>query len=109
MRTTFAIDWKISPSFGRLKKEELPTWLKLGIGFVPFGPQGKGFLSGAIGEFTSFDSSDFRDLAPRLKESLATVDLELTPEDLKEIETALADISVQGDRYPEKLAARVNR
>jgi aryl-alcohol dehydrogenase-like predicted oxidoreductase len=47
------------------EKEVLPTLEELGIGFVPFSPLGKGFLTGAIDEKTTFDSSDFRNVVPR--------------------------------------------
>ena len=46
----------------------LPTLEELGIGFVPFSPLGKGFLTGRINETTTFDSSDFRNVVPRLSE-----------------------------------------
>src|SRR5207253_3205946 len=49
------------------EKEILPTLEELGIGFVPFSPLGKGFLTGAINESTTFDSSDFRNTVPRFK------------------------------------------
>jgi aryl-alcohol dehydrogenase-like predicted oxidoreductase len=142
--------------------EVLPTLEELGIGFVPFSPLGKGFLTGAISETTTFDSSDFRNIVPRfsaearkanqalvdrlgeiaarkqataaqiaiawllaqkpwivpipgttkphrLEENLGAADVELNADDLREIEGALANITVQGDRYPPHLAARVGR
>jgi aryl-alcohol dehydrogenase-like predicted oxidoreductase len=142
--------------------ELLPLCEELGIGFVPFSPLGKGFLTGKIDESTSFDSKDFRNIVPRfspearkanqtlvdllgsiaaakqatpaqialgwllaqkpwivpipgttkshrLKENLGGVAIELTVEDLRQIEAALADIKVQGDRYPAHLAARAGR
>src|SRR6201999_709219 len=46
----------------------LPTLEELGIGFVPFSPLGKGFLTGAIGENTTFDKSDFRNIVPRFSQ-----------------------------------------
>jgi aryl-alcohol dehydrogenase-like predicted oxidoreductase len=144
------------------EKEILPTLEELGIGFVPFSPLGKGFLTGAIDENTKFDSTDFRNIVPRFtpearKANQALVDLigriaagrkatsaqialawllaqkpwivpipgttklrrldenvgaaavALTPGDLSEIEGALAKITVQGDRYPPHLQARVGR
>jgi aryl-alcohol dehydrogenase-like predicted oxidoreductase len=144
------------------EEEVLPTLAELGIGFVPFSPLGKGFLTGAIGENTTFDTADFRNVVPRftpearkenqalidllreiaarkqatsaqialawllaqkpwivpipgttklhrLEENIGAVDVELTPDDLREIERALAKITVQGDRYPAHLAARVGR
>lgn len=130
----------------------LPTLEELGIGFVPFSPLGKGFLTGRIDENTSFDSGDFRNTVPRfdagarranrtfveliehvaerkgatpaqialawilaqkpwmvpipgttklhrLDENLAAADVELTAEDLREIEDGAAQISAEGDRY----------
>jgi aryl-alcohol dehydrogenase-like predicted oxidoreductase len=142
--------------------EILPTLEELGIGFVPFSPLGKGFLTGAISESTTFDGKDFRNLIPRftpearkanqalvdllgaiaarkqatpaqialawllaqrpwivpipgttrlhrLEENLGAVDARLTPEDLRDIERALADIPVRGDRYPASMQARIDR
>ena len=140
----------------------LPTLEELGIGFVPFSPLGKGFLTGQINENTTFDSSDFRNIVPRFtpaarKANLALVDLlraigerkaatpaqialawllarkswivpipgttkpgrleenigavfvELTPDDLREIESAASTIAVQGARYPEHLERMTGR
>jgi aryl-alcohol dehydrogenase-like predicted oxidoreductase len=140
--------------------EILPTLEELGIGFVPFSPLGKGFLTGAISENTKFDSNDFRNVVPRfspealkanqtlvdllgetaakkkatpaqialawllaqkpwivpipgttklhrLEENLGAADIQLTPEDLRNIESAVSKIRVQGDRYPPNLQARV--
>ena len=142
--------------------ELLPTCEELGIGFVPFSPLGRGFLTGKIDENTSFDKDDFRNIVPRfspearkanqalvdllgsipaakqatpaqialawllaqkpwivpipgttkahrLKENLGAAALELTEDDLRRIEDALAHIKVQGDRYPPDLAARAGR
>jgi aryl-alcohol dehydrogenase-like predicted oxidoreductase len=144
------------------EEEVLPTLEELGIGFVPFSPLGKGFLTGAISENTTFDSTDFRNVVPRftpearkanqalvdllgdiaarkqatpaqialawllaqkpwivpipgttklhrLEENLGAVAVELTPDDLRDIDGALSNITVQGDRYPPHLAARVGR
>jgi aryl-alcohol dehydrogenase-like predicted oxidoreductase len=144
------------------EKEFLPTLEELGIGFVPFSPLGKGFLTGAINENTKFDSADFRNVAPRftpearkanqalvdllgqiaarkkatsaqialawllaqkpwivpipgatklnhLEENVGAAAVELTPDDVSEIEGALSKITVQGDRYPPHLQARVGR
>ena len=144
------------------EKEILPTLEELGIGFVPFSPLGKGFLTGAINENTSFDSKDFRNIVPRftaqarkanqalvdvlgeiaarknvtraqialawllaqkpsivpipgttklhrLEENLGAATVELTPEDLRNIENALAEIEVQGARYPKHIEERVDR
>ncbi len=138
------------------EKEVIPTLEELGIGFVPYSPLGKGFLTGKIDEKTTFDSSDFRSMLPRftpealkanqalidllgtigkrkqatpaqialawllaqkpwivpipgttklhrLDENIGAVTVEVTPDDLREIESAAAKITVQGARYPEKL------
>jgi aryl-alcohol dehydrogenase-like predicted oxidoreductase len=142
--------------------EVIPTLEELGIGFVPFSPLGKGFLTGKISADTKVDKTDFRNIVPRFtpenrKENQAMVDLvinvaerkkttpaqialawllaqkpwivpipgttklhrleenigaaavELTPEDLRQIESASAKITVQGARYPENLQKLVNR
>jgi len=144
------------------EKEILPTLEELGIGFVPFSPLGKGFLTGAINEATTFDAKDFRNAVPRfspearkanqalverlgdiaaekdatraqiaiawllarkpwiapipgttklsrLDENLGAAQVELTQADLARIESALADIEVQGARYPAHLQSRVGR
>jgi len=144
------------------EQEVLPTLEELGIGFVPFSPLGKGFLTGAISENTTFDSSDFRNIVPRftpearkanqalvdllgeiaakkhalpaqialawllaqkpwivpipgttklkrLEENIGAAGVELTADDLRDIESALSGITVQGDRYPAHLQARVGR
>ena len=142
--------------------EILPTLEELGIGFVPFSPLGKGFLTGKIDENTAFDSADFRNIVPRftpearkanqavvdligkvaerkqatpaqialawvlaqkpwiapipgttklrrLKENLGAVEVELTPDDLREIDNGASQITVQGARYPENLQRLVGR
>jgi aryl-alcohol dehydrogenase-like predicted oxidoreductase len=142
--------------------EIMPTLEELGIGFVPFSPLGKGFLTGKIDENTKFDSTDFRNIVPRftpearkankavvdmvtsigtrikatpaqvalawllaqkpwivpipgttklhrLEENLGAASVELTPDDLRAIETASEGISVQGARYPEHLMKLVGR
>ena len=134
--------------------EVLPALEELGIGFVPFSPLGRGFLTGQIDEATTFDNSDIRMTIPRfapdarkanqalvvqlrrigerkratpaqialawllaqkswivpipgttkrdrLEENIKAADIELTPEDLRSIETAASQITVQGARYPE--------
>jgi aryl-alcohol dehydrogenase-like predicted oxidoreductase len=144
------------------EKEILPLLEELGICFVPFSPLGKGFLTGAITENTSFDSSDFRNVVPRfstenrkanqalvdvlsriatekqatnaqialawllaqkpwiapipgttklhrLEENLGAANLELRPDDLRAIESAVSVIEVQGARYPAHLQQRVGR
>jgi aryl-alcohol dehydrogenase-like predicted oxidoreductase len=142
--------------------EVIPTLEQLGIGFVPFSPLGKGFLTGTISEGTEFDKSDFRNIVPRftaenrkanqalvdligkfaqqrkatpaqialawllsqkpwivpipgttklrrLEENLGAVDIELTPEDVRQLESAASRIPVQGARYPEELQKLVGR
>ena len=142
--------------------EILPTLEELGIGFVPFSPLGRGFLTGAIDKDTKFDATDFRNALPRfsqearmanqglvnvlggiaaangvttaqialawllaqkpwivpipgttklhrLEENLGAAGVELTPNDLRKIDAAAANISVQGARYPEKLQRLVDR
>jgi len=144
------------------EEEVLPTLEELGIGFVPFSPLGKGFLTGKIDENTTFDSTDFRNIVPRftpearkanqalvellraigekkkatpaqialgwllaqkpwivpipgttklhrLEENIGAVEIELTPDDLREIESAASKITVEGARYPEHLERRVGR
>jgi aryl-alcohol dehydrogenase-like predicted oxidoreductase len=142
--------------------EVLPTLEELGIGFVPYSPLGKGFLTGKIDENSTFDSTDFRNTLPRfspearkanqalvdllgriaeqkkatpaqialawllaqkpwivpipgtrklqrLDENNGAVAIELTADDLREIESAAAEIKVQGARYPEKLEQMTGR
>jgi len=142
--------------------EILPTLEELGIGFVPFSPLGKGFLTGKISADTQFDKSDFRNVVPRftaenrkanqtvvdligkvaeqkkvtpaqialawilaqepwmvpipgttklhrLEENLGAAAVELTPDDLRQIDNASSKIAVQGERYPENLQKLVNR
>ncbi|RKH32856.1 aldo/keto reductase [Corallococcus praedator] len=144
------------------EKEILPTLEELGIGFVPFSPLGKGFLTGAINESTTFDSTDFRNVVPRfapearkanqdlvailgelaarkkvtrgqlalawllaqkpwivpipgttklhrLEENAGAAAVTLTPEELRDINGALSHFTVQGERYPAHLQARVGR
>lgn len=144
------------------EKDVLPTCEELGIGFVPFSPLGRGFLTGTINETTTFDKDDFRNVVPRfapearkanqalvdqlgsiaaskgatpaqialgwllaqkpwivpipgttkahrLHENVAAADVALSADDLRRIEEALAQVKVQGERYPAHLAARVGR
>jgi aryl-alcohol dehydrogenase-like predicted oxidoreductase len=144
------------------EREVIPTLEELGIGFVPFSPLGKGFLTGKISEDTQFDKSDFRNVVPRfspenrkanqalvnvigrfaeqkkatpaqialawllarkpwivpipgttklrrLEENIGAANVELTPDDLREIEAAASKIPVQGARYPEELQKLVGR
>jgi aryl-alcohol dehydrogenase-like predicted oxidoreductase len=138
------------------EKEILPTLEELGIGFVPFSPLGKGFLTGTISEKTEFAQNDFRNIVPRfsaearkanqglvdalgqiadekkatnaqialawllaqkpwivpipgttklsrLEENLGAVEVQLSPEDLRNIDAAASKIHVEGNRYPEHL------
>ncbi|PYI46699.1 MAG: aldo/keto reductase [Verrucomicrobia bacterium] len=146
----------------KAEEEVLPTLEELGIGFVPYSPLGRGFLTGKMNDDTTFDSSDFRTKLPRftpearranqalvdllhkiakrkgatpaqialawllaqkswvvpipgttklrrLEENIAATEIELTQEDLREIETAASEIEVQGDRYPEHLEQMTGR
>ena len=157
-----AVQSEYSLWWRRPEAEVLPTLEELGIGFVPYSPLGKGFLTGKIDESTAFDSSDFRNTIPRFtpearKENQALVDLlgqiaerkgatpaqialawllaqkpwivpipgttklhrldenlgaaavELTADDLREIESAASRITVQGARYPEHLEQMTGR
>jgi len=143
----------------RPEEELIPTLEQLGIGFVPFSPLGKGFLTGTIDATTPFVQSDFRNIVPRftpearkanepivdvlraiadkkratpaqialawllakkpwivpipgttklarLEENIGAVELKLTADDLREIESAAAHITIQGARYPEALEKR---
>ncbi len=142
--------------------EVLPTLEELGIGFVPFSPLGKGFLTGKIDQNTMFDSSDFRNIVPRftpearkanlalvdllhniaerkkatpaqialawllaqkpwivpipgttklsrLEENIGAVTVELTSDDLRDVDSAASQITVQGARYPENLERMTGR
>ena len=144
------------------EREILPLLQELGIGFVPFSPLGKGFLTGAITAGTAFAANDFRNIVPRfstearsanqalvdalgtvaraldatpaqvalawllaqqpwivpipgttklhrLQENVGAAQLQLSPDDLQQIDIALSGIAVQGDRYPSHLQARVGR
>ena len=144
------------------EEEILPTLEELGIGFVPFSPLGKGFLTGKITEETKFDKTDFRNVVPRftaenrkanqavvdlidkvaeqkkatpaqialawilaqkpwmvpipgttklhrLEENIGAANVQLTPDDLRQIDNASSKIPVQGARYPENLQKLVNR
>jgi aryl-alcohol dehydrogenase-like predicted oxidoreductase len=153
LQSEYSLWWR------RPEEEVLPTLEELGIGFVPFSPLGKGFLTGTIDEKTTFASSDFRNIVPRftpearkanqalvdllrrlaeqrkatpaqlalawllaqkpwivpipgttkpqrLEENLGAVAVELTPEDLRGITGAAAQIAIEGARYPEHLEKR---
>ena len=144
------------------QKAILPLCEELGIGFVPFSPLGKGFLTGKIDENTAFDKDDFRNIVPRfspearkanqvlvdllgriagerqatpaqialawllaqkpwivpipgttrlhrLEENIGAGNVELAPQDLERIDTALARIVIAGDRYPAHLQQRIDR
>ena len=151
-----AVQSEYSLWWRRPEAEVLPTLQELGIGFVPYSPLGKGFLTGKVNENTTYDSSDFRNILPRftpearkanqalvdllgtiaarkqatpaqialawllaqkpwivpipgttklhrLDENIGAVAVELTSDDLREIDSAAAKITVQGARYPEEL------
>ena len=144
------------------QKAILPLCEELGIGFVPFSPLGKGFLTGKIDANTAFDKDDFRNIVPRfspearkanqvlvdllgriagerqatpaqialawllaqkpwivpipgttrlhrLEENIGAGNVELAPQDLERIDTALARIVIEGDRYPAHLQQRIDR
>jgi len=157
-----ALQSEYSLWFREPEAEILPLLDELGIGFVPFSPLGKGFLTGKIDEHTTFDSSDFRNVVPRfsaenrkanfafvewltafakqkdatpaqialawllaqkpwivpipgttkrhrLEENVGAAAIQLTPEDLREIDRAASQIEVHGARYPEHLQKLVGR
>ena len=146
----------------RPEEEVLPALEELGIGFVPFSPLGRGFLTGKMNENTTFDSTDLRNTLPRftpearkanqamvdllgeiarrkkatpaqialawlltqkpwivpipgttklnrLEENIGTVEIELTRDDLREIENAASEIELQGARYPDHLEQLTGR
>src|SRR2546422_441665 len=111
-----AVQSEYSLWWRRPEEELLTTLEQLGIGFVPFSPLGKGFLTGTIDEKTTFVSSDFRNLVPRFtpearKSNLALVDVLRTIAKRKtatpaQIETAASQITIRGARYPEALEKR---
>jgi aryl-alcohol dehydrogenase-like predicted oxidoreductase len=156
MQSEYSI-WMRNP-----EAEVLPTLEELGIGFVPYSPLGRGFLTGKINQNTTFDSSDFRNILPRftpealkanqalvdllgeiakrkkaapaqialawllaqkpwivpipgttkldrLEENIGAASVELTPDDLYEIDCAASEIKVQGARYPEQLEQMTGR
>jgi aryl-alcohol dehydrogenase-like predicted oxidoreductase len=86
-----AIQSEYSLWWRRPEEELLPTLAELGIGFVPFSPLGKGFLTGKIDENTKFDSSDFRNIVPRF---------------LRKIGSATAKITIEETWYSEDLEKR---
>jgi aryl-alcohol dehydrogenase-like predicted oxidoreductase len=156
LQSEYSLWWR------RPEAEVIPTLEELGIGFVPYSPLGKGFLTGKIDENAKFDSSDFRSTLPRftpealkanqamvdllgriaerkkatpaqialawllarkpwivpipgttklsrLEENIGTANVELTAEDLSEIESATLNITVEGARYPERLEQMTGR
>lgn len=156
LQSEYSLWWR------RPEEEILPTIEELGIGFVPYSPLGKGFLTGKIDENTTLDSSDFRSTLPRftpearkanqalvdllatiaerkkatpaqialawllaqkpwmvpipgttklhrLDENIGATAVELTPDDLRGIESAASRITVQGARYPERLEQMTGR
>jgi aryl-alcohol dehydrogenase-like predicted oxidoreductase len=157
-----ALQSEYSLWFREPEREILPTVEKLGIGFVPYSPLGRGFLTGKIDEQTTFAPTDIRNTTSRLsqenrkanhavvdllrtigdkkgatpaqialawllaskpwivpipgttkrhrlEENIGAVDVKLTPQDLQEINTAAAKITIQGTRYPEHLQKLVGR
>jgi aryl-alcohol dehydrogenase-like predicted oxidoreductase len=156
LQSEYSLWWR------RPEEELLPTCEELGIGFVPFSPLGKGFLTGKIDQSTTFDASDFRNIVPRftadarkanqamvdliktiaerkkatpaqialawllaqkswivpipgttklsrMEENIGAVSVQLTAEDLEEIDNAASKITVQGARYPERSEAMTGR
>jgi aryl-alcohol dehydrogenase-like predicted oxidoreductase len=156
LQSEYSLWWR------RPEAEVLPTLEELGIGFVPYSPLGKGFLTGKIDEKTTFDSTDFRTILPRftpearkanqtlvdllskiatqkkstaaqialawllaqkpwivpipgttklhrLDENIGAAAIELTPEDLREIENSASKVKIEGTRYPEKLERMTGR
>ena len=157
-----AIQNEYSLWWRKSEHEVLPLLEELGIGFVPYSPLGRGFLTGKMNENTTFDSTDFRNTLPRftpearkanqalvdllgeiakrknatpaqialawllaqkpwivpipgttklnrLEENVGAVEIELTLDDLREIESAASQIEVQGARYPEHLEQMTGR
>ena len=153
LQSEYSLWWR------RPEEAVLPTLEELGIGFVPFSPLGKGFLTGKINEDTTFDESDFRNIVPRftpenrkanqalvdlldrfahqkkatpaqvalawllaqkpwivpipgttklhrLEENIGAGEIELTPNDLRELDNAASNIAIHGERYPEELEMR---
>jgi aryl-alcohol dehydrogenase-like predicted oxidoreductase len=156
LQSEYSLWWR------RPEAEVIPTLEELGIGFVPYSPLGKGFLTGKIDQNAKFDSSDFRSTLPRftpealkanqalihllgsigkrkqatpaqialawlltqkpwivpipgttkmhrLDENIAALAVELTPDDLRDINSAASRITVQGARYPERLEQMTGR
>ena len=157
-----AIQNEYSLWWRKSEEEVLPALEELGIGFVPYSPLGRGFLTGKMNENTTFDSSDFRNMLPRftpearkanqalvdmlgeiakrkkatpaqialawllaqkpwivpipgttklqrLEENLGAAAVELTVDDLREIDHAASEINVHGERYPEQFEQMIGR
>jgi len=157
-----ALQSEYSLFFRDTEKDIIPTLEELGIGFVPFSPLGKGFLTGAINDQTKFDKDDFRNIVPRfseenrkanqalvdllqniakekeatpaqialawllaqkpfiapipgttkihrLQENIGATNVELTQEDLHQIEETASKITILGERYPQHLQNRVGK
>lgn len=162
VQSVTAIQNEYSLWWRKAEEEVLPVIEELGIGFVPYSPLGRGFLTGKMNETTTFDSSDFRNTLPRftpearkanqalvdllgdiakrkkatpaqmalawlraqkpwivpipgttktkrLHENVGALEIELTADDLREIQDAASQIEVQGDRYPEHLEKMTGR
>jgi aryl-alcohol dehydrogenase-like predicted oxidoreductase len=156
VQSEYSLWWRLP------EQDVLPVLEELGIGFVPFSPLGKGFLTGKIDENTKFDSTDFRNIVPRfspearkanqglvdllskvaerkkatlaqialawllaqkpwmvpipgttklhrLEENLGAISVELTPDDLRDINSASSEIKVEGARYPQRLEQLTGR
>ena len=156
LQSEYSLWWR------RPEEEVLPTLEELGIGFVPYSPLGRGFLTGKISENTEFDKTDFRNRLPRftpqarkanqalidllhemakrkkatpaqialawllaqkqwivpipgttklkrLEENIGAAEIELTSDDLREIDRAASEIKVHGARYPEQLEKMTGR
>jgi aryl-alcohol dehydrogenase-like predicted oxidoreductase len=156
LQSEYSLWWR------RPEEDVLPTLEELGIGFVPFSPLGRGFLTGKMDEHATFDKSDFRSSLPRftpealkanqalvdllgkigerkkatpaqvalawllaqkpwivpipgttklhrLEENIGAASVELTPDDLRDIDRAASQIHVQGARYPEHLERMTGR
>ncbi len=156
LQSEYSLWWR------EVEAEVLPACEELGIGFVPFSPLGRGYLTGKVDENTTFASVDIRSRLPRftpearvanrvvidllasigeqkgatpaqialawllaqkpwivpipgsrklarLDENIGALAVELTPDDLREIQSAISEITVQGDRYPKELAQQTGR
>lgn len=162
VQSVTALQSEYSLFYREAEKEIIPTLEELGIGFVPFSPLGKGFLTGAINENTQFEKNDFRNIVPRfseenrkanqvlvdlvktialekeatpaqialawllaqkpfivpipgttklhrLEENIGGVSIELSSEDLAQIQESLSQIEIVGERYPQHLKERVGK